>query len=88
MHCQKKNKCFLPYFKYLLGTDFVELEDMIKQRLEIKSLNKLTDDDIVAGAIADTIQDAKKKRKNKNYYMCNSVCLLKTISHHLLYNVI
>ena len=70
---------FLPYFKYLLDTDFAELEDMLKQRLEIKRLNKLTDDDIIAGAIADTLQDAKKKRKNKNYYMCNMVCLMKTI---------
>ncbi len=70
---------FLSYFNYLLDTDFAELEDMLKQRLEIKRFEKLTDDAIIESSIAITPQDAKKKRKKRKYYMCNAVCLLKTI---------
>lgn len=70
---------FLPYFKQLLDNNFAELEVFLMQRLEIKRFSNLTDEDIIAGAIATTPKDFKKKIKNKNYYMCNAQCLMKVI---------
>lgn len=70
---------FLDYFKFLLETDFEDLERMLKKRLEIEKFPKRSREQLVEGIISTTPKELKKKRKNKNYYICNANCLLRTI---------
>lgn len=70
---------FLDYFKYLLDTNFSDLEESLRLGLEIKSFPKRNDQQIIEGVLAVTLKDLDKKRKDKNYYYCNAVCLIKVI---------
>lgn len=70
---------FLDYFKYLLDTDFGAVEDNLKEGLEIKSFPKRSNQQIIEGILSVTLKDLEKKRKDKNYYICNALCLLQVI---------
>lgn len=70
---------FLNYFKFLLDTDFDDLYKQLHEHLEIKKFPQRNNEQIIEGIIATTPKDLEKKRKNKNYYICNAICLLKTI---------
>lgn len=70
---------FMDYFKYLLDSDFVAVEDSLKDRMEMKNFPKRSDQQIIEGIVAVTLKDLEKKRKDKNYYICNALCLLQVI---------
>lgn len=76
---EEEQVSFLDYFKYLLETDFEDLENQLKERLEIKKFPNRSKEQLVEGIIATTPKELEKKRKNKNYYICNANCLLNTI---------
>lgn len=70
---------FVDYFKYLLDTNFEGLEQRLQESLEIKNFPKPSNEELLEGILATTPKDLKKKRKDKNYYNCNAICLLKVI---------
>ncbi len=70
---------FLDYLKYLLDSDFAVVEDSLKNRMEMKNFPKRSDQQIIEGIVAVTLKDLEKKRKDKNYYICNAICLLQVI---------
>ena len=70
---------FMDYFKYLLDSDFVAVEDSLNDRMEMKNFPKRSDQQIIEGIVAVTLKDLEKKRKDKNYYICNALCLLQVI---------
>lgn len=76
---------FLDYFKYLLDTNFNDLEKSLRLGLEFKSFPKRNDQQIIEGILATTLKDSGKKRKDKNYYHCNAVCLMKVVRS--IYNI-
>lgn len=82
---------FLDYFKFLLDTNFEDLEKQLQESLEIKKFQQRSNEQIIEGIIATTPKELEKKRKNKNYYISNAVCLLKTIKEIFtedLYNIL
>lgn len=54
---------FLDYFKYLLDSDFVAVEDSLKDRMEMKNFPKRSDQQIIEGIVAVTLKDLEKKKK-------------------------
>jgi len=72
-------KDFVEYCNYMLTHGFKELEGEILNVFSISKLPKLSNDDIVQGAIFKSIKERDKKLKNKNFYICNAVCLLNTL---------
>ena len=79
----------MDYFKYLLNTEFEDLENCLKECLELKNFPNRREQQLVEGIISTTPKELNKKREDKNYYICNSICLLSTIKRiftHELYN--
>lgn len=70
---------FLDYFRFLLDTNFEDLEKQLKKCLELKKFPHRSNEQLIEGIIATTPKELEKKRKDKNYYTCNAICLLKTI---------
>ena len=58
---------FLDYFKFLLDTNFEDLEKQLQESLEIKKFQQRSNEQIIEGIIATTPKELEKKRKNKNY---------------------
>lgn len=70
---------FLDYFKFLLETNFEGLENQLKELLGIKKFPRRSNEQLIEGIIATTPKELEKKRKDKNYYICNAICLFETI---------
>lgn len=70
---------FLAYFKFLLDSDFRDLEEHLKTRLELKRFPKRSDKELLEGILAQSFNDLTKKRSNKNYYHCNAICLIRVL---------
>lgn len=70
---------FLDYFKYLLDSNFCDLEQELKTNLELKELPVRSDDQIIEGALAVSPKDVETKQSDKNYYVSHVACLNSTI---------
>lgn len=82
---------FLDYLKYFVESGVTVLEEKFKEKFGIKSLPKRDVDQIIEGILACSPKDLEKKRKDKNYYLCNAICLLEMLKKIFdidLYNVL
>lgn len=70
---------FLAYFQFLLDSDFRDLEERLKTKLELKRFPKRSDKELLEGILAQSFNDLAKKRNNKNYYHCNAICLIRVL---------
>lgn len=77
--CKEMQISFLDYFKYLLDSDFMDLEEKLKTTFEISKFENRSDQEVIEGILPTSLNDLEKKRKNKNYYICNTSCLLAVI---------
>lgn len=89
--CGIKPINFIDYLKYLLDSNFAELEQLLKLNMGDKCLPNRSEEEIIEGALANSPQNLKKKKKEKNYYHCHARCLMDTIKRIFnvkLYNAI
>lgn len=70
---------FIEFCNYMLDQGFKELEGEIFNVFSITKLPNLSDEDIVQGAIFKSIKERDKKIADKNFYICNAVCLFNTL---------
>lgn len=75
---------FLDYLEYISYNDFINLESQINKMFNLKKLPNRNPEQIIEGILATSPKELDKKRKNKNYYYCNALCLLQTIKR--IYN--
>lgn len=71
---------FLSYLNYFINTGITELEKRLTTQFELKSLPKRSADEILEGILACSPKELEKKRKGKNYYACNALCLLEVVN--------
>ena len=69
---------FLDYLKYFVESGATILEKQLIEKFNVKSLPKRNANQIIEGVLACSPTDLERKRKNKNYYLCNAVCLIPT----------
>lgn len=70
---------FLSYLNYFVNSGIDELENRLTTQFELKSLHKRSTDEILEGILACSPKELEKKRKGKNYYICNALCLLEVV---------
>lgn len=75
---------FLDYLKYISYNNFINLESQINKMFKLKKLQNRNPEQIIEGILATSPKELDKKRKDKNYYHCNALCLLQTIKR--IYN--
>lgn len=56
---------FLDYFKFLLDTNFEDLEKQLQESLEIKKFQQRSNEQIIEGIIATTPKELEKSAKIK-----------------------
>ena len=72
---------FLDYLKYFVESGATILEKQLIEKFNVKSLPKRNANQIIEGVLACSPTDLARKRKDKNYYLCNAVCLIETLKN-------
>ena len=70
---------FLDYFDWLRQDNFARLEDELSGRLGFKNFPKLQDKHLLESIFIVTENDFRKKEKDRNFYACHALCLLKVM---------
>lgn len=71
---------FLSYLEYFINEGNNTLRDNLMNTLSVKKFPSRSDDNIIEGILACSLKELEKKRNNKNYYICNAICLLNVIN--------
>lgn len=72
---------FIEYLNWLRNDNFKALENELKDRLEIKAFPKRSNEDILEGIIISTDKEFERKTKDKNYYICQALCILDVVRY-------
>lgn len=70
---------FLDYLKYFIESGASILEKQLIETFHVKSLPKRNANQIIEGILACSPIDLKRKREDKNYYLCNAICLIEIL---------
>lgn len=72
---------FLQYLDYFINKGLIELEKRLTTQFELKALPKRSADEILEGILACSPKELEKKRTGKNYYVCNTLCLIEVVKN-------
>lgn len=71
---------FLSYLEYFINDGNKTLRENLMDTLNVTKFPSRSDDNIIEGILACSPKELEKKRTDKNYYICNAVCLLDVIN--------